>query len=318
MKKIILILIFIISISNSADSQNYFPLKIGNIFTYHYYYHRIGNGFDSTVNYDYRCTITKDSLINNKRYFWAQYYYPNTNYLLRVDSLTGSLYKYDPTNSCNLYYCEKLIDSLLMPLNGVSNYCSTMQVTSINNVLKWNLSCTEKKFYHVLGIYSPRWTYTRIYNSYFGPVERTEDYLYNPYGYQVITITLKGCVIDGILYGDTTLINIIKISAQVPDKFSLSQNYPNPFNPETKIKFSVPQIKVPSPEGWQTKSDGVGLVRLKVYDPLGREIESLVNEALQPGTYEVTFNGSKYNSGVYFYRLSTDGYRETKRMILLK
>jgi hypothetical protein len=57
---------------------------------------------------------------------------------------------------------------------------------------------------------------------------------------------------------------------------------------------------------------------LKVYDILGKEISTLVNEKLQPGTYEVTFNASQYPSGVYFYRLITDGYNETKRMILLK
>jgi hypothetical protein len=59
-------------------------------------------------------------------------------------------------------------------------------------------------------------------------------------------------------------------------------------------------------------------VVLKVYDILGKDIETLVNEKLNPGTYEVTFNASQYPSGVYFYRLTSDGYNETKRMILLK
>ena len=59
-------------------------------------------------------------------------------------------------------------------------------------------------------------------------------------------------------------------------------------------------------------------VVLKVYDILGKEIETLVNEKLNPGTYEVTFNASQYPSGVYFYRLQAGGYNETKRMILLK
>ena len=110
------------------------------------------------------------------------------------------------------------------------------------------------------------------------------------------------------------IIGIQNVSTEIPSSFSLCQNYPNPFNPETKIRFSIPLRR--GDGGWNT--DGVGIVRLTVYDALGREVETLINEALQPGTYEVTFNGSKYNSGVYFYRLMTDGFTETKRMILLK
>jgi photosystem II stability/assembly factor-like uncharacterized protein len=110
------------------------------------------------------------------------------------------------------------------------------------------------------------------------------------------------------------LVNISHISEILPSSYSLSQNYPNPFNPETKIKISVPLRR--GDGGWN--NDWMGLVRLTVYDALGREVETLVNEALQPGTYEVTFNGSRYNSGVYFYSLVTDGFTEAKRMLLIK
>jgi hypothetical protein len=99
----------------------------------------------------------------------------------------------------------------------------------------------------------------------------------------------------------------------IPEKFSLYQNYPNPFNPSTKIKFNIP-----SSEEWQPKADGVGFVTLKVYDITGREIQTLVNENLQPGTYEVTFDGSGLNSGVYFYRLISGDLRQTRKMMLLK
>ena len=100
----------------------------------------------------------------------------------------------------------------------------------------------------------------------------------------------------------------------VPNIFSLSQNYPNPFNPTTKIKFDIAKFHsfggVPEGRG--------GLVSLKIYDITGREIETLVNEALQPGTYEVTFDGSKLTSGVYFYQLTSGNYKETKKLLLLK
>ena len=59
-------------------------------------------------------------------------------------------------------------------------------------------------------------------------------------------------------------------------------------------------------------------VQLKVYDVMGREVQTLVNESLKPGTYEVTFDGSQLTSGVYFYKLITDGFTETKKMLLIK
>lgn len=110
----------------------------------------------------------------------------------------------------------------------------------------------------------------------------------------------------------TDILNTNQISPIVPEKYLLQQNYPNPFNPTTKIKFDIPK----SENGkWEMEN---GLVTLKVYNILGAEIETLVNEKLSPGTYEVTFNASSYPSGVYFYRLTTDNFTDTKKMILLK
>lgn len=102
-------------------------------------------------------------------------------------------------------------------------------------------------------------------------------------------------------------VGIRPINSFVPNIYSLYQNYPNPFNPATKIKFDVGKL-------YQSPM----LVTIKVYDIMGREIETLVNEALQPGTYEVTFDGSKLTSGVYFYQLISGDYKETKKLLLLK
>jgi phosphatidylserine/phosphatidylglycerophosphate/cardiolipin synthase-like enzyme len=98
-------------------------------------------------------------------------------------------------------------------------------------------------------------------------------------------------------------IGIQNISSETPSKFSLSQNYPNPFNPTTNIQFSMCNYQ---------------FVTLKVFDMLGREIATLVNEKLAPGSYKVTFNGMDYSSGVYFYRLTTNNFTDTKRMLLIK
>jgi hypothetical protein len=114
------------------------------------------------------------------------------------------------------------------------------------------------------------------------------------------------------------IISIQPISSEIPSSFSLSQNYPNPFNPATKISFKIPSSEADSSprRGWL--KDGVGLVTLKVYDITGKEVAVIVNEALQPGTYEVTFDGSGLTSGVYFYKLKAGEFAETKRMVLVK
>ena len=94
---------------------------------------------------------------------------------------------------------------------------------------------------------------------------------------------------------------------KLPNSFLLSQNYPNPFNPSTKISWQSPV------GGWQT---------LKVYDILGNEVATLVNEYRNAGSYEVEFNSASsiknLASGIYFYRLQAGDYVETKKMILLK
>ena len=101
----------------------------------------------------------------------------------------------------------------------------------------------------------------------------------------------------------TEIIGIQKISELVPSSFSLSQNYPNPFNPYTKIKFDITKL-----------SD----VKLIVYNILGREVATIVNERLKAGTYEVDFEGRELPSGVYFYRLITDEFVDVKKMVLVK
>jgi hypothetical protein len=84
----------------------------------------------------------------------------------------------------------------------------------------------------------------------------------------------------------------------LPAKFNLSQNYPNPFNPTTKIVFDIAKL-----------SD----VKIVVYDVIGREVQTIVNEKLNPGTYETTFDGSNYSSGIYFYKLIADNYTEKNK-----
>jgi hypothetical protein len=94
-----------------------------------------------------------------------------------------------------------------------------------------------------------------------------------------------------------------KNNLQIPSSFEVFQNYPNPFNPSTTIKYSVPQAAI---------------VKVSVYDILGREILNLVNEEKLPGNYEVKFDGANLSSGIYFYRMQAGEYMIVKKMSLIK
>ncbi|HPS64410.1 MAG TPA: T9SS type A sorting domain-containing protein, partial [Ignavibacteria bacterium] len=98
-------------------------------------------------------------------------------------------------------------------------------------------------------------------------------------------------------------VGIVQIGTEVPVEYSLSQNYPNPFNPVTKINFAIPKA---------------GMVTIKLYDILGREVSRLVNEFKAAGTYTIDFNAGNLSSGVYFYRMETSGFNDIKKMMILK
>jgi len=102
--------------------------------------------------------------------------------------------------------------------------------------------------------------------------------------------------------GADTVTNVEKYQ-EIPTEYLIYQNYPNPFNPSTKIEFKIPTA---------------GLVILKVYDLLGREVSTLINEELQPGNYKIDFDASAFASGIYFYTLNAGDFVSTKKMILLK
>jgi len=120
----------------------------------------------------------------------------------------------------------------------------------------------------------------------------------NPIGGSVFIYRLKQIDNDGSYeYSDEIEVEII------PTEFALYQNYPNPFNPGTKIRYQLPQ---------ESK------VIIKLYDILGSEVITLLNEKKEPGVYEVEFNASQLSSGTYIYRMVADSFIETKKMVLMK
>jgi hypothetical protein len=99
------------------------------------------------------------------------------------------------------------------------------------------------------------------------------------------------------------LTDVEEFHASFPENYSLEQNYPNPFNPSTRIEFSIPHAEY---------------VTLKVFDMAGREVAKLVNSTLKPGSHELTFDGTDFTSGVYFYRLQAGESVQTKKFVLQK
>ena len=121
-------------------------------------------------------------------------------------------------------------------------------------------------------------------------------------------VNLSALGTDGKVIGDTRWsylgsVGVNNTKSQMPSKYSLDQNYPNPFNPSTSFTYEV---------------GNAGFVSVKVYDLLGREVATLVNEFKQAGSYPATWNAASFGSGVYFYKMQSGSFTSTKKMILMK
>ncbi|MCL4278681.1 MAG: T9SS type A sorting domain-containing protein, partial [Ignavibacteriaceae bacterium] len=124
---------------------------------------------------------------------------------------------------------------------------------------------------------------------------------------------------NGYLYAGTVGGGVFRSTASTtsveneninPSLFILYQNYPNPFNPSTTIRYSIPVSR--------NSSKGETFVTLKVYDVLGNEITTLINEEKSAGNYEIQFDATDIPSGVYFYTLRTEEFTQTRKLVLLK
>jgi hypothetical protein len=281
-----------------TSSTKFLPLKIGNVWTYM----RTGGWPPNAPPVFYKSKVERDSNFNGHKY----YYLKNIEHLspgngangwFRIDSTDGKLIRF------GLYLCNQThfenIDSLSSRLNDLSPICQNdtlhkRRLNFVTPIIRWGVQSVDMGF---------NWNggpagVVRQYSKYLGLSSSGYGEM-NP-----LTYTLRGCIIDGVLYGDTnTFVGINQISSEVPSEFSLSQNYPNPFNPMTKLKFQMPKS---------------GLAVLTFYDALGKEVQVLVNQELSPGTYEVDFDGSNLPSGVYFYKLESESFSQTKKMVLIK
>ena len=272
-------------------SVKYFPLKAGNTWYYKTTYSPIP--FPPTFHKDY---IEKDTSINGITYF--KFYKHGSASFLRVDSVKGNLLAYSSGNGCGSYANDKIIDSLASsPGNQIICLYQNIQTrrcvsTGTQNV--FGIISDTKDFAHD-GLFVENIKYAKNFGViYFCSGEPPPCTGFT---------NLIGCRIDGIVYGDTNLTNIEQIGNSIPEYFSLSQNFPNPFNPNTIINYQLAINNV---------------VSLKVYDALGKEVATLVNEKQNPGSYSVEFNSKGLPSGIYFYKLEAGDFVETKKMVLMK
>ncbi len=272
--------------------SQFYPLQIGNKWLYKNSLYEVGTV--PTITYFSKEVIGDTLMDNGKKYFvikeWGNIYYE------RFDSATNEIVRYMD------WQCGK-IDNPIYNLNYIPN-----------DTLEWWYCDSLGNPYHV------------FYNENLGPdssfIEFERDDLlseeisfrkhlglfYKSIGeISLSTTVLIGAEINGKVWGTLTSIDE---NEELIYEFSLHQNYPNPFNPSTKIKFTIPNVGDENFRPLQTK--------LIVFDILGREVQTLVNEQIHPGIHEVTFEASNLPSGVYFYRLTNGNYSATKKMILLK
>lgn len=309
---LIVILLFnsYICYSNDTTAIKYYPLKIGNSWTYHFTASGYGGYYTS---FDYKISIVDTVRINSNYYFKCKYSYDTAVSFYRIDSISGILSNYVYSGCFNSRH-EVNIDSLNSSLgNYYTPNCSTDGIhcidTSIQNI--FNIAARSKKFEHLTSA-----TINRRYCYGIGLV--SESFVFTGGHYYSESITLKGCRINNITFGDTSIASIYLINSQIPVFLSLSQNYPNPFNPQTKIKFDIPANVKSETSNLSKLPLRKASVKLVIYDLLGREVTTLVNQELKPGTYETEWDGSNYSSGIYFYKLVAGDFTETKKMVLMK
>lgn len=213
--------------------------------------------------------------------------------VLTTDSIYVSYATYVPDSIYTYYKANcKIGDSWIQPVNEFATY--TYTVIDTFHITAWGNSYFSKLIkitdFNVTEVY-------QVWADHLGLMEEQGVGQYH--------MVLRGCVIDSVLYGDTTTITDVEeepLDMSVSE-YKLSQNYPNPFNPKTVISYSVKDA---------------GLVKIRVYDILGSEVATLVNENKSAGTYTVEFNAANLPSGVYIYTLQVNGFTSSKKMLLMK
>jgi len=318
---IVFVMLFFVSLPVKVNSQvnysDFLPLNTGNIWVYQC---TTNGSMCGGCSGKVRVILTGDTLVSGKTYKKSQSIssaisgacqscgivglIPLSD--IRFDNQNGNIYQLS-NPGCSYSPGEMMIDSFKAKLGDtITAYCAPPSqnrayiCTDTNNATVLGAS-RQARFFNNNGFEGS------YYRKYAKGIGLYHAYLHGLDGgtfYCTRQMILLGCVINGVMYGDTSmLVGINQISNEIPDRHMLVQNYPNPFNPVTKIQYALPENS---------------LVKITVYDALGKEVETLVDKIHTAGYYEAEWNAADYPSGVYYYKISAGDYSETKKMVLIK
>jgi hypothetical protein len=282
-----------------------YPLAVGNKWVYDYLIVP-DDPFQQGDSGIYVREVLKDTTISNGKHYskiFDQTLEYGTNIVFeRLDTLSGKVYRYFEDTS--LVDNEYLIHDLVAEV-GDTIYASRYffyediltEVLPNGIFSKWGMTKPKKVYQE----------YTLGWYSYSLTEEFGLDSIHFIFDFGFGRTELKGCVINGIVYGDTTTVGVEDEENPIATTFKLEQNYPNPFNPITVISYQLPVTSN---------------VTLKVYDVLGNKIATLVNEEMPAGEYEVEFDATSGSrnlvSGIYFYQIKAGSFIQTKKMLMIK
>ena len=245
----------------------------------------------------YDISIDSMGRVGNKPVKWDYLEDERRTNLYKVfQSLIGLKHNYEAFSNNNFTL------NVASSVKKMNLYHSTMDVFIIGNFDV--IPLTSSQNFSRAG-----WWYDYFSGDSVNVTNLTESITLEPGDFKIYTTTKLPTPEAGIL------LNVEKIDDQIPVEFTLEQNYPNPFNPSTVIRYAVPSVTLSGIEGSR--------VILKIYDVLGREIKTLVNQEQTSGVYEVIWNGdnglgNKVSTGVYFYRIDAGDFVQTKKMMLIK
>jgi hypothetical protein len=296
-KSFILIIISILSNANGLASFNFFPHQERDLWVYEVI------SWDYTVYYQFKTEVILDSTneIGISYITMKEHYSTYNRYSHYIIDTTGNVYTATPDFTLPiLYYRTKAQVGDKWAL-GIQRPNEFAELHKMDEEILFGLECQIQRvlFFHadslndttdILHLWNDR------LSDKFGLIRRGGGDTFE-------TTYLKGVFINGVLYGDTTLISSLTEIQDHPSEIILNQNYPNPFNPVTKISFQIPKTEH---------------VKLDVYDTSGRLVETILDKNIPAGHHIVEFEDKNLSSGIYIYRIKTKKYSETKKMIYLK
>jgi hypothetical protein len=267
----------------TVDWKEFYPLHIGDYWVY--------EGQSGSIHTLSSKRIVSDTLLSDGYIYYksisSDYTFGYTSYSYeRIDTL-GRIFYWE-------YWDNKFRSTITISNIVGDTIPNNLSMNSSNRVNdKYISRITEKEEIHFF-LYPDIAFSGQDYDRFYGLIRTTADLAWSE---------LRGCFINGILWGDTILTDVNEYYSLNQIEFKLFPCYPNPFNSVTTIKFNVSKTSH---------------ISLNIYDLLGREVRTLINEQKPDGEYLVNFDANNLSSGIYIYILNADGYSLSRKLILLK